>query len=102
EQGTGGFDPKNLEKANEVQKLNPSKYLPQKQKNLAKGLLTQKEKGINVYSSIDQRRKSLQYRGICLNGVLYSLDTEQRTYISETTLDYYLLYAPKRVVPSKK
>jgi hypothetical protein len=27
-QGTGGFDPKNLEKANEVQKLNPTKYLP--------------------------------------------------------------------------
>lgn len=100
EQGTGGFDPKNLEKANEVQKLDPAKYLPQKKTNLVKGLETQKEKGINVYSSIDQRRKSLQYHGIRLNGVLYSLDTEQRTYISETALDYYLLHAPKR--PPKK
>jgi hypothetical protein len=36
------------------------------------------------------------YRGIVLNGVRYSCDTEQRTYVCETTFEYYLQKAPKK------
>ena len=35
------------------------------------------------------------YRGIVLDGVGYSCDTEQRTYC-ETTFQYYLQKAPKK------
>jgi hypothetical protein len=95
-QGTGAWDSANLEKANKVQAKNPELYREQKLKNLETGRITQKQKGINIGNSTSQRRKSLQYRGIVLNGKYYSLDTEQRTYVSDTTLDYYLLYAPKK------
>lgn len=97
---TGAFDPANLDKANEAlmaaKKVKPEKYRTQNLKNLEQGRKTQKEKGIGTSDPINQRLKSLMRFGVKLNGKLYSLDTEQRTYISETTLDYYLLYAPKR------
>ncbi len=100
EQGTGGFDPNNLQKANDAlviaKATNPEKYQKQNQDNLKKGRQTQQEKGINLGNKTSQRLKSLKRVGIVLDNKRYSLDTEQRTYVSETALDYYLLYAPLR------
>lgn len=95
-QGTGAFDPANLEHANAVLKQNPEKYLPQQLKNLTQGRQTQKEKGIGIGDPDLQRFKSLMRFGtIELNGKEYSLNTEHRIYVCETTLAYYLRYAPK-------
>lgn len=98
-QGTGGFDPTNLQKANEALETakaeNPEKYEIQNRKNLTQGLQTQREKGINIGDPLSQRRKSVEYHGIKLNGVRYSCNTDDRTHICDTTLEYYLLYAPK-------
>ena len=126
EQGTGAFDPENIFKAREalavaraedpekfaniekanLQKAhkalaklkaeNPEEYVAHHQKRTAKGHQTQKEKGNNIYDPLSQRRKSLQYCGIVLNGVRYSCDTEQRTYISETAFEYYLQKTNKK------
>lgn len=100
EQGTGAYNPANLQKANDALNLakaqNPGKYAEQAKKNLAAGLQTQKEKGINIGDPLSQRRKSLMYRGVVLNGVRYFCDTEQRTYICETSFEYYLQHAPKK------
>lgn len=93
-QGTGAFDPINLQKANAELALkkakNPAKYANQNKKNLAQGRQTQKEKGVNIGDPLSQRRKSLMHHGILLNGVRYYCDTEQRTYVCETTFEYYL------------
>ncbi len=86
----------NLKKANKILSENPDLYKEQKIKNLAKGLLTQKEKGINIADPLKQRLKSLKYHGVLLNGVRYSIDIEQRTYLSETTLDYYIKFGELR------
>lgn len=98
ENGTGAFNPNNLKKANlalmKAKLTNPEKFKSQNLKN--KEHKTQKEKGIGTSNPISQRLKSLMRFGVELNGKRYSLDTEQRTYVSETALDYYLLYAPKR------
>lgn len=93
---TGAWDPDNLNKANKVLAENPYLYKEQKIKNLAQGLLTQKEKGINIGDPSKQRLKSLKYHGVLLNGVRYSIDTEQRIYLSETTLDYYIKFGKLR------
>lgn len=100
--GTGAYDPANLEKANQIlqeKKLaNPEKYANQNIKNLEQGRKTifKLEKGINTSCSVSQRLKSLKRVGyIELEGKLYSLNTEHRIYICETTLEYYLHYAPK-------
>lgn len=94
-QGTGAFDPHNLELANQVLKENPERFKKQKDKNLNQGRQTQKAKGIGIGDPIQQRLKSLKrFNYIELNGNRYSLDTEQRTYVCETTLEYYLRYAP--------
>lgn len=96
-QGTGAFDPRNLELANQVLKENPELFAEQKAQNLKQGRTTQKEKGINIGDPIQQRLKSLKRLNYLeFNGIRYSLDTEQRTHISETTLEYYLKYAPKK------
>jgi hypothetical protein len=39
------------------------------------------------------------FRGIVIEGNRYFLDLEQRTYVCDTTFEYYLLYAPS---PSAK
>jgi hypothetical protein len=97
EQGTGAYDPENLKRANEVLKQDPEKYRPQQLANLEKGRQTQREKGIGIGDPIKQRLKSLmRFDFIELDGKKYSLNTEHRTYICETTLDYYLRYAPRR------
>jgi hypothetical protein len=93
---TGAWDSDNLKKANKILSENPDLYKEQKIKNLAKGLLTQKEKGINIADPLKQRLKSLKYHGVLLNGVRYSIDIEQRTYLSETTLDYYIKFGELR------
>lgn len=56
----------------------------------------QREQGINLGDPIAQRLKSLKFRGVTIEGIWYSLDQEQRTYLSDTTLEYYLRYAPPR------
>lgn len=97
EQGTGGYDPANLEKANQVLRDDPEKYRPQQLKNLAQGRETQKEKGINLGNPDQQRLKSLKrFDIVVLNGKEYSINTEHRIYVCETTLDYYLRYAPRK------
>ena len=97
EQGTGAFDPENLQRANEVLKQDPERYLPQKIENLEKGRKTQREKGIGIGDPDQQRLKSLKrFNVIELNGKTYSIDMEHRIYVCETTLAYYLRYAPRR------
>nr|ALO20952.1 putative HNH homing endonuclease [Microglena monadina] len=59
-QGTGGFDPKNLERANKVLNENPELYRPQNLKNLETGRATQKDQGINIGDPVSQRLKSLK------------------------------------------
>lgn len=100
-QGTGAWDPKNLEKANQTLKDNNLLNTPERLAALKQGMATQKEKGINVYDPVSQRRRSVSYRGLTLNGVWYSADPEQRTYVCETTLEYYLRYAEKTRTPKK-
>lgn len=100
-QGTGAFDPTNLEKANKAleiaKKNNPEHYNNLMLDNLSKGRQTQKSQGINLGDRVSQRLKSLKRFGfIVLNGKPYLLDHEQRTYVCETTLEYYLRYAPKK------
>ena len=60
EQGTGAYDPANLELANAVQKENPSLYRDQKLTNLAQGRKTQVQKGIGIGDPYSQRAKSLK------------------------------------------
>lgn len=94
---TGAWDPENdqrLQRGRDTMNANPEKFLPQKIENFKKGRNTQKELGINLGSRTSQRLKSIKYWGVVLNGIRYSVDTEQRTYLCETTLDYYILYAP--------
>lgn len=123
-QGTGAFDPENIKKAqagsikarsenpekfNVIQNANLSKafvaldnlktndpeaYKIHHQKRNAKARETQKLKGTNLYDSNAQRRKSVTQHGILLNGVRYSCDNEQRTYICETTFEYSIQKAP--------
>lgn len=97
QQGTGAFDPENLKKANQVLKENPGLYADQKRENLRKGRETQKAKKINLGDPVLQRLKSLKKSYLVkINGIEYTFDPEQRTCICETTLWYYLMYAPKK------
>ncbi len=103
---TGGFDPLNLAKANKAlaQKLSDpqerAKFEKTQKENLTKGLATQKEKQINIGDPLLQRLKSIQFHGVKIDNRRYYIDTEQRTYLCDTTLDYYLAKAPNQ--PSKK
>jgi Photosynthetic reaction centre protein len=98
EQGTGAWDPENLTKANKVIAENSELYKPQQLKNLKQGRLTQKELGINLGDPAAQRLKSMMRypTTVEINGKEYSLNQEHRIYICETTLNYYLHYAPKK------
>lgn len=98
EQGTGAWDPKNLIKANKVIAENPELYKPQQLKNLEQGRLTQKKLGKNLGDPAAQRLKSMMRypTTVKINGKEYSLNQEHRIYICETTLNYYLHYAPKK------
>ena len=107
EQGTGGFDPANLQRANEelsrrIQE-NPDKYQHIRNSNLEKGRKTQRELGINLGNTYAQRLKSVNYHGIVLEGKRYYNDPEARTCICETTLEYYLHFAQTtRKKPTRK
>lgn len=68
-QGTGGFDPKNLKKARQVQRV----------------------KQLNFYDPAFQRRLSLQRWGF--EGLFPSPRGELRTSLSETFIEYYCLYS---------
>lgn len=96
EQGTGGFDPANIRRATEVANEMAESLLPQRLQNLRRGLETQRSLGINVGDPVAQRRKSLMTHGLTFMGKFYTLDDEQRTSICETSLEYYLHFAPKR------
>jgi len=77
EQGTGAYDPANLERANAVQKENPSLYRDQKLTNLAQGRKTQVQKGVGIGDSYSQRAKSLRrFEYLELNGQVYSINAE--------------------------
>lgn len=96
-QGTGAYDPENLKRANAALQKNPEAYLDQKIANLEKGRATQREKGVGIGDPDQQRLKSLMRVGyIELDGKKYSICTEHRIYVCETTLAYYLRYAPRR------
>jgi len=105
---TGGFDPLNLVKANQAlnkkltNKFEKAKFEKTQKENLKKGLITQKEKKRNVGNPSSQRWKSIVFRGVVINNKRYSIDTEQRTYLCDTTLDYYLEKAPKKPTKKKK
>lgn len=97
EHKTGAYDPENLRRANQVIRENPELYRSQQLKNLEQGRKTQKEKGIGVGDPDQQRLKSLMRFGyIVLDSKEYSLNTEHRIYVCETTLAYYLRYAPRK------
>lgn len=105
---TGGFDPANLNKANEALKKKlrdpeEKRIFDEIQKeNLKKGLTTQKNEQINIGNSISQRFKSISYHGVLINNKRYYIDNEQRTYLCESTLDYYLEKSPQRPPKKKK
>lgn len=102
----GGFDPSTLAKANKAlaHKLEDpqekTEFEKTQRENLTQGLATQKSNQINIGNPVSQRLKSVQFHGIKINNKRYYIDTEQRTYLCETTLDYYLAKAPNQ--PSKK
>ncbi len=104
EQGTGGFDPANLQRANdELAKRieeNPELYQKIRNANLEQGRQTQRERGINIGDVYKQRLKSVKYHGVEIEGKRYYSDTEARTYICDTTLEYYIRFAPSR--PTRK
>jgi hypothetical protein len=103
---TGGFDRENLNRANEalqkkLENTEEKRIFEEIQRdNLKKGLTTQKNKQINVGNVISQRLKSVSYHGVLINNKRYYIDKEQRTYLCDTTLNYYLEKSPKR--PPKK
>jgi hypothetical protein len=108
---TGAWNPENLEilaKGRETINNNIDVYMPQKLKNLEQGRETQKKLKINLGNPehhevmYTQRLKSLQYWGVEINGRRYSIDKEQRCYLCETTLDYYLKFAPSRQKKEKE
>lgn len=68
--GTGAFDPKNLEKARKKQK----------------------EMGIGVHNKMFQKSMSFRRWGIILNGERVFYDLEMRTNLSETFVEYHLNY----------
>ncbi len=96
QQGTGAWDAANLKKANEVLRNNNLYVTDERLNNLEKGRQTQKSKSINIYNPVEQRRKSLTNRTILLAGQVYFLDKEQRTYLTETTFEYYLIFGEKK------
>jgi len=100
--GVGAFDLANLLKAvQEWQKKyqNDSKFRNKMLENLKKGLKTQKELKINIYDSLSQRIRSVNYNGVLIDGKrlaspytsisisrkgLIEIEyTEVRTYLSE-------------------
>lgn len=100
---TGAWSPLNsqiLESGRKKMEANIEQYLPQRIQNLETGRETQKKLKINLGDPEAQRLKSIGYWGITLpglnNGVKYFIDTEQRCYLCETTLAYYLKFAPKK------
>lgn len=68
--GTGAFDPKNLEKARKKQK----------------------ELGTGVHNIEFQRSMSLRRWGVVIEGTRFFYDLEMRTCLSETFVEYHLKY----------
>jgi hypothetical protein len=68
--GTGAFDPKNLEKARKKQK----------------------EMGLGVHNKIFQKSMALRRWGVILDGYRLFYDLEGRTYLSETFVEYHINY----------
>lgn len=69
--GTGGFDPKNLEKARKKQK----------------------ELGTGVYDKSFQKTMSLRRWGVVIDSNRTYFDNEQRTSLSETFVEYHIRYS---------
>ena len=68
--GTGAFDPKNLEKARRVQK----------------------EKGIGVHDRLFQKSMALRRWGVVIDGIRLFYDLEMSASLSETFVNYHLNY----------
>jgi hypothetical protein len=56
----------------------------------------------NLGDPASQRLKSISFHGIVINNKRYYIDHEQRTYLCDTTLAYYLEKAPSRPPKKKK
>lgn len=91
--GTGAYDPANLQKANQqaqhLYATDPA-FRAKTLETLAQGRQTQINNKTNIGDPLAQRLKSLKIKGyldIC--GYRYYLDEEQRTHISDGTLRYY-------------
>lgn len=105
----GAFDPLNKEKADIAwkDKYETDEEFQQKMKNnLQKGLETQRNTGKNIYNSISQRIRSVNYRGILVNNKRmstpyssYSLEsgkfeyTEARVHVSEDFFWYHIYFS---------
>ena len=102
--GVGAFDPSNLIKAvEEWQKKyqNDQNFRKKMQENLKKGLETQKKLKINIYDSLSQRIRSVNFHGVLVDnkrlsspytsysksGIEY---TEERTHLSEDFFWYHV------------
>jgi len=68
--GTGAFDPKNLEKARKKQK----------------------EMGLGVHNKLFQKSMALRRWGVILDGDRLFYDLEGRTHLSETFVEYHINY----------
>jgi hypothetical protein len=68
--GTGAFDPKNLEKARRIQK----------------------EKGTGVHNRLFQKSMALRRWGVIIDSYRLFYDLESRTHLSESFVDYHINY----------
>jgi hypothetical protein len=69
--GTGAFDPKNLEKARKKQK----------------------ELGVSVYNTTFQKSMAFRRWGAVIDGKRLFFDNDMRTSLSETFVDYHIQYS---------
>lgn len=112
-QSTGAWDPKNLKLANKRHRELAGLMRPIQLENLQCGIETQREKELGRFNKIEQRRRSVMFRGLKIGGIRYLADPEEPIYhgifvngkyfpmdprspqhICETTLEYYLHFAP--------
>jgi hypothetical protein len=113
QQGTGAWDPNNLVRANQRLRELEGIMQPIRLDNLARGRETQRQRRINIHDRFAQRRRSLKYHGVVINNVRYLADPDAPIYhgvtvddvfypvspqaprhICDTTLEYYIKFAP--------
>jgi len=119
--GTGAWDPNNLVLANKKLRELGDQIRAIRLSNLQKGRETQVKMGINIGNPFEQRRKSLKrngvlinnvrylanpddpvYHGVNVDGVFYPVSPQAPRHICDTTLEYYIKYAPLSKSKKKK